>query len=116
MKSYRFLIDVNLPKNFGFFNSDTFEFVIDINGKWPDKDIWEYARQNRLVIVTKDSDFYHRSLLNQDEVKVIYLKLGNLLLRDLHIYFIKNWDTIISHLDDSKMIIAYQTSIETIVL
>jgi hypothetical protein len=41
MKSYRFLIDVNLPKNFGFFNSDDFEFVIDINGKWPDRDIWE---------------------------------------------------------------------------
>lgn len=116
MVSHRFLIDVNLPKNFGFFNFDDFEFVIDINGKWPDKDIWEYARQNQLVIVTKDSDFYYRSLLNQDEVKVIYLRLGNLLLRDLHIYFIKNWDTIISHLDDSKMIIAYQTSIETIVL
>ena len=94
----------------------SYRFLIDINGKWPDKDIWEYAKQNRLVIVTKDSDFYHRCLLNQDEVKVIYLKLGNLFLRDLHIYFIKNWDTIISHLDDSKMIIAYQTSIETIVL
>lgn len=114
MELYRFLIDVNLPKNFGFFNSNEFEFVIDINGKWPDRDIWEYAKQNRLVIVTKDSDFYHRSLLNQDEVKVIYLKLGNLLLRDLHIYFIKNWDTIVSHLKDSKMIIAHQTSIETI--
>jgi predicted nuclease of predicted toxin-antitoxin system len=116
MKSYRFLIDVNLPKHFGFFNSDDFEFVIDINGKWPDKDIWEYARQSQLVIVTKDSDFYHRSLLSADDVKVIYIKLGNLLLRDLHIYFITNWDTIVSHLGNSKMIIATKTSIETIVL
>jgi len=111
---YRFLIDVNLPKHFGFFNSDNFEFVIDINGKWSDSDIWEYARLNKLVIVTKDSDFYHRCLLNNDEVKVIYFKLGNLLLRELHHYFITNWNTIVGHLPNSKMIIAMANSIEVI--
>ena len=116
MSTYKFLIDVNLPKHFGFFNSGNFEFVIDINGKWPDRDIWEYAKLNQLVIVTKDTDFYHRCLLANDDVKVIYLKLGNLLLRDLHLYFITNWDKIISHLEDSKMIIATTTTIETMAL
>ena len=80
MAQYRYLIDVNLPKFFGFFNSDAFEFVIDINGKLPDTDIWNYAYTNQLVIVTKDSDFYHRCLLQNEDVKVIYLKLGNQLL------------------------------------
>lgn len=60
--SYRFLIDVNLPKHFAFFNSQEFGFVVDINGAWSDKDIWHYAKQKQLVIVTKDTDFYHRCL------------------------------------------------------
>ena len=114
--SYRFLIDVNLPKNFSFFNSDQFEFVIDINGKLPDSDIWNYAQANELVIVTKDSDFYHRCLLQSDDVKVVYFKLGNLLLRDLHLYFTDNWEKIIKHLATSKMIIATPNSIEVISL
>jgi predicted nuclease of predicted toxin-antitoxin system len=114
MYPYRFLVDVNLPKNFSFFNSDRFEFVIDINGSLPDTDIWNYAHENQLVIVTKDSDFYHRCLLQNEDVKVIYLKLGNQLLRELHLYFINNWNKIIEHLPTCKMIIATQNAIEVI--
>lgn len=116
MEGSKFLIDVNLPKNFGFFNSDNFEFVIDINGKWPDRDIWDYAKQNHLVIVTKDTDFYHRCLLGNGEVKVIYLKIGNLLLRDLHFYFVRNWEEIISHVENSRLIIATNNAIQVIAI
>lgn len=114
MAPNRFLIDVNLPKFFGFFNSDAFEFVIDINGRWPDKDIWDYAKEHNLVIVTKDTDFYYRCLLDNEPVKVIYLKLGNLLIRDLHLFFQQNWDAIISHLPGARMIIATPTGMDII--
>jgi predicted nuclease of predicted toxin-antitoxin system len=114
MTSFRFLIDVNLPKFFGFFNSEAFEFVIDMNGKWPDRDIWEYARERQLVIVTKDTDFYYRCLLDADPPKVIYLKLGNLLIRDLHLFFQQNWGTIVSHLPKAKMIIATPIGMDVI--
>jgi predicted nuclease of predicted toxin-antitoxin system len=114
MASPRFLIDVNLPKYFGFFNSDAFEFVIDINGKWPDKDIWDYAKERQLVIVTKDTDFYYRCLLDNDPVQVTYLKLGNFLIRDLHIFFQQNWEIITSHLPNARMIIASPTGIDII--
>lgn len=112
MVAYRYLIDVNLPKYFAFFNFPNFEFVIDINGKWPDRDIWEYAREHQLVIVTKDTDFYHRCLLNPQPAKVIHLRLGNLLLNDLHKFFQNNWEQIITHLPDARMIIATPDGIE----
>jgi predicted nuclease of predicted toxin-antitoxin system len=114
MTDYRFLIDVNLPKFFSFFNSDIFEFVIDINGKWPDRDIWDYARDHGLVIVTKDTDFYHRCLLDSNPVKVIHIRLGNVLIRDLHIFFQTHWQTILEHLSNAKMIIATSDRIEVI--
>ncbi|AFZ49427.1 hypothetical protein Dacsa_0660 [Dactylococcopsis salina PCC 8305] len=39
--------------------------------------IWEYAKANNFVIVSKDSDFYQRSLLYGHPPKFIYLRIGN---------------------------------------
>ncbi|VEP15255.1 conserved hypothetical protein [Hyella patelloides LEGE 07179] len=39
--------------------------------------IWEYAKTNGFAIVSKDSDFYQRSLLYGHPPKFIYLRIGN---------------------------------------
>lgn len=39
--------------------------------------IWEYAKANNFVIVSKDSDFHQRSLLYGHPPKFIYLRIGN---------------------------------------
>ena len=39
--------------------------------------IWEYAKTNSFVIVSKDSDFHQRSLLYGHPPKFIYLRIGN---------------------------------------
>jgi predicted nuclease of predicted toxin-antitoxin system len=39
--------------------------------------IWEYAKSNNFVIVSKDSDFHQRSLLYGHPPKFIYLRIGN---------------------------------------
>ena len=39
--------------------------------------IWEFARENGFAIVTKDSDFYERSLVHGYPPQVIWLKCGN---------------------------------------
>ena len=42
-----------------------------------DVDIWEYAKENGYVIVTKDMDFQQRSLLFGHPPKVVRLRVGN---------------------------------------
>ncbi len=39
--------------------------------------IWEYAIKNDFAIVSKDADFYQRSLLYGHPPKFIYLRIGN---------------------------------------
>ncbi len=39
--------------------------------------IWEYAKANDFVIVSKDSDFHQRSLLYGHPPKFVYLRIGN---------------------------------------
>ena len=39
--------------------------------------IWEYAKANNFVIVSKDSDFYQRSLLYGHPPKFVYFRVGN---------------------------------------
>lgn len=114
MKGFSFLVDVNLPKYFSFFDSDQFEFVTDINDSMTDASIWNYALDNNLVIVTKDADFYHRCLLTEISPKIIHFQFGNYSLRQMHVYFQKNWGTIVSKLSDAKMIIASENSLEIV--
>jgi len=49
----------------------------------PDELVWQYAQENGLVIVSKDSDFHHRSLLFGFPPKVIWLRRGNCSVRDI---------------------------------
>ena len=45
--------------------------------KAPDGPVWEYAKQNGLVIVSKDSDFHQRSFLYGHPPKVVWIRRGN---------------------------------------
>ncbi len=42
-----------------------------------DLDIWQYAKVNGYAIVSKDSDFQQRSLLEGAPPKFIWLRVGN---------------------------------------
>ncbi|MCF8303065.1 MAG: DUF5615 family PIN-like protein [Bacteroidales bacterium] len=44
--NYRFLVDVNLPKYFSYFNKDNFMHIVDLDPRMSDKEIWEYAIKN----------------------------------------------------------------------
>ena len=39
--------------------------------------IWEYARENGLILVSKDEDFQQLSVLFGPPPKVIWIRLGN---------------------------------------
>ena len=42
-----------------------------------DAELWDYARKNDYLIVSKDADFSNRSVIHGHPPKVIWLRLGN---------------------------------------
>lgn len=116
MVSYHFLIDVNLPKFFSFFNTPDFEFVVDLDPSMSDEDIWDYAVGNDLVIVTKDTDFYFKCLVAIDATKVVHLKLGNMRIKDLHQFFREHWEEIVEKLEEARLIVVTKTGITLMIL
>lgn len=48
-----------------------------------DLEVWEYARDNDLVIVSKDEDFHQLSFLLGPPPKVVWLRLGNCTTTDI---------------------------------
>lgn len=112
---FSFLVDINLPKYFSHFNDERFVFVSDIDLQMSDTEIWNYAMSNKLVILTKDTDFYNRFLVASIAPKIIYFQLGNCSLKQLHLYFNENWAKIQAEIVNSKLIIAKENHIECVV-
>ena len=49
-----------------------------------DTEIWQYAKDKKLVIVTKDADFSDRLMLDFSPAKVVHLRFGNMQKRQFH--------------------------------
>lgn len=86
-----------------------------MNLRMPDTEIWNLALSKELIILTRDSDFYSRALLSEAKPKIIYFKLGNILIAELHEYFRKNWEQILKSLNGHSLIVATRESVDVLI-
>lgn len=110
----KFIIDANLPYYFGLWNSPDYIHVFDIDDTWSDQQIWNYAKQNNLIIVTKDSDFAAKALVQGTPPKVIHIKFGNLKMKYFHEKISANWDDIKNIINENSLINIYFDKIEIV--
>lgn len=110
----KFLIDANLPYHFKLWNSDEFIHVVDIDETLTDEAIWEYAKNNDLTIVSKDSDFSNKIIAVSPPPHVIHIRIGNLRIHELYEFFNKNWELIVNTSKYNKLTNVYISKIEGI--
>ncbi|MGE0540467.1 MAG: DUF5615 family PIN-like protein [Dehalococcoidia bacterium] len=68
-----------------------------------DDDVWNYAATHNFVVVTKDIDFYHRSVRLGHPPKVILLRLGNCPTSDVEAFLRRRHAELLQfHDDDSR--------------
>lgn len=108
----RFLVDVNLPRLFSQWNSADYVHQHDHDPSKHDSAIWEYAREEDLTIITKDSDFSSRILLSSPPPKVIHVRLGNMDMRAFHAAIAKCWPEVLAMNETHKLVIVHTDRIE----
>jgi predicted nuclease of predicted toxin-antitoxin system len=108
----KYLIDANLPYYFSIWNTPDYIHQNDIDDEWLDSQIWDYAIEHRLTIITKDSDFSNRILLKEPPPKVIHIRFGNVKMKQFFSIINKVWEEVLILNKDHKLINVFQDRIE----
>jgi predicted nuclease of predicted toxin-antitoxin system len=69
----------------------------------PDTEVWEYAKREGFLIVTKDADFSDLSLLRGFLPKIIWIRRGNCKTADIEAILRSHYDDI-ADLNDNETI------------
>ena len=109
-----FLLDENLPSRVQF--SPSLPIIsFSVVGRNPtDTDMWNYARQHELVIVSKDADFSSWIMSQSPPPWVVHLKFGNLRRGDFHALLSRVWPQVESLLKTKKLVNVYLDRVEGI--
>ncbi len=110
----KYLIDANLPYYFSLWSSQDYQHVVSINDEWEDSEIWHYAKENNLTIITKDADFSDLALLHEPPPRVIHIKIGNMKMKQFHQYLSNIWKEVCELSCKYKLIQIYRDRIEGI--
>ena len=110
----RFLIDVNLPRLLSSWAGDEFVYVLDIDRRWTDRQIWDFAEAQRLTIVSKDADFSDRAVVSKSGPTVVHLRVGNMLFDELDALISEVWPEVLDSLQTARLIRIYHDRIELV--
>jgi predicted nuclease of predicted toxin-antitoxin system len=108
-----FLFDENLPSKIQFTPSLPIIHASALGKSPSDTEIWQYAKDKNLVIVTKDADFSDRLMLDTSPPKVIHLRFGNMRKREFHEFLARIWPQIEVLIINHKLINVYREQMET---
>ncbi len=65
-----------------------------------DENIWQFAKNSGFVLVSKDADFYYRSLLRGAPPKFIYIQTGNCSTKQIAEILLSRVDLITDFISD----------------
>ena len=107
------LIDENLPASLVAILPLDCSHATDLGEQATDRQIWEYARAKNSTILTRDTDFFDRLMLDGPPPKVIWVRLGNIRKRDLENLLLHLWPQVTALLADADLIAIHHGSLET---
>jgi predicted nuclease of predicted toxin-antitoxin system len=106
------LIDENLPASLASILPVDCSHASELCEQATDRQIWDHARARDSVILTRDTDFFDRLMLDGPPPKVIWVRLGNLRRRDLEGLLLRRWSQITGLLVEADLIEVHQDSLE----
>jgi len=99
----KLLFDENLSPKLATVLADIFPESVHVDriglGGGSDNEVWIYAKNNDYIVVSKDSDFYDKSILLGHPPKIIWIKRGNCSNRQIQLILRNKADEIRSFND-----------------
>ena len=108
------LIDENLPASLARDLPIASSPATDIAQRPTDGELWAHARQRDWTILTRDTDFFDRIMLEGSPPKVIWIRLGNIRKAELESLLVRHWPAICSLLADADLVEVHPTSLEAV--
>lgn len=104
-----FLVDAHLPPALARWISShghqaTHVFDVTLHAA-DDPVIWEHARQNIAVLISKDEDFVDRWLMSDAPVALVWIRKGNCSNRALLAWFEPLWPETLKRLEHGERLI-----------
>lgn len=112
-----FLLDENLSSRLraGFGEGVQVVHARELGTNPSDLELWNFAEQHGLVIVTKDADFTDRVLLADGPPPwVVQLRCGNLRARALREFLKGRWPQVLAFLPGHRLILVFPDRIEAL--
>ena len=105
----RFLVDNQLPVALARFLSSTgsdSHHVLDAGlSLASDPEIWRYAAEHQLILISKDEDFFHRAAQPGASVQVVWIRTGNCRKADLLAAIERTWSRVCACLEAGERIV-----------
>lgn len=109
----RLLIDENLPATLADLLPVESYHARKFGINPSDQELWKAARKEELVILTRDTDFFDRLMIEGPPPKVVWVRLGNLRRRELEMVLLELWPRIASLLEEADLVEIHPGMIET---
>lgn len=78
--------------------------ALDLGANPTDSELWSYAKERHLVIVTKDADFSARILVSTAPPWIVHLRFGNMRRNEFHRFLAAVWPKVESLLPANKLV------------
>jgi predicted nuclease of predicted toxin-antitoxin system len=109
-----FFFDENMPSRVRFTPSLPVFHPSDIGPSPTDTQIWEFARDRELGIVSKDADFSERIILRSPPPWIVHLRFGNMRRTEFHALLSRVWPQVEVMLKSHKLVNVFVDRIEAI--
>lgn len=106
------LVDENLPDPLVTILPGECSHATDLGKQCPDSQLWQHARQHEWTILTRDTDFFDRIMLQGPPPKVSWVRLGNIRRAELEALIVRRWPEILALLETSDLVEVHPSHLE----
>ena len=108
----RYLIDENLPITLAPIIGGECTIASSLGARPTDAQLWQHARADDRVLLTKDADFFERILLEGPPPKIVWLRVGNLRRVELEAHVRRVWPAVLALLATCDVVQVHRDQLE----